>query len=207
MPRVSQQQTDRNRIAIEDVSSRLFREKGLNGVSVSDLMAAAGLTHGGFYGHFASKDGLAAVACSKAFAQSSERWAQRFAALPDAAAMRRSYVENYLAPATRDRPGNSCAAAALAGDVAREAADKPVRGAYLAGIKSMAARLAGLAPGAEPDTPPDAAAQQQALVEMATMVGALILSRATRGDPISDDILHSARAFLLRDTPAAEHAQ
>lgn len=200
MPRVTQQQTDKNRIAIEDASSRLFREKGLNGVSVADLMAAASLTHGGFYGHFASKDGLAAVACGKAFEQSSSRWTQRFAALPDAAARRRSYVENYLSPSNRDRPGNGCAAAALAVDVAREPLDRPVRAAYLDGLKSMVQRVTSIAPGNR-----DAdEVRPQALVEMATLVGALVLARATRGEPLSDEILQSVRTHLLADLAAHE---
>lgn len=66
MARVSKQQMEHNREAIIQVSSTLFREHGLNGVSLNDLMAAAGLTHGGFYGHFASKDELAAIAGRKA---------------------------------------------------------------------------------------------------------------------------------------------
>ena len=196
MPRVSQQQTDLNRIAIENASAALFRERGLNGVSVADLMAAAGLTHGGFYGHFSSKDGLAAVACARAFEGSGARWDRRFETLPDPEARRMAYVDGYLAPTSRDRPGSGCAAAALAGDVAREAPDKPVRVAYLDGVKAMQSRLAALqAPGTEADV-----AQRQALVDMATLVGALLLSRATRGDPISDEILASARAALLGST-------
>lgn len=196
MPRVSQQQTDQNRIAIENASATLFREHGLNGVSVADLMSAAGLTHGGFYGHFSSKDGLAAVACARAFEGSAARWEQRFANLPGIEARRMAYVEGYLASSSRDRPGSGCAAAALAGDVAREAADKPVRATYLHGVKAMQTRLAALqVPGTDADV-----AQRQALVDMATLVGALLLSRATRGDPISDDILTSARDALLRST-------
>lgn len=196
MPRVSQQQTDQNRIAIENASATLFREHGLNGVSVADLMSAAGLTHGGFYGHFSSKDGLAAVACTRAFEGAAARWDRRFESLPDATARRAAYVDGYLAATSRDRPGSGCAVAALAGDVAREAADKPVRSAYLHGVKAMQARLAALqAPGVAAD-----AAQRQALVDMATLVGALLLSRATRGDAISDAILASAHEALLRST-------
>lgn len=196
MARVSQQQTDQNRIAIENASATLFRERGLNGVSVADLMSAAGLTHGGFYGHFSSKDGLAAVACARAFEGAALRWDQRFSALPDVQTRRAAYVQGYLATSSRDRPGSGCAAAALAGDVAREAAEKPVRAAYLQGVKAMQARLAALqAPGTDSDV-----AQRQALVDMATLVGALVLSRATRGDAISDEILASARDALLRST-------
>lgn len=196
MPRVSQHQTDQNRIAIEKASARLFREKGLHGVSVAEVMAAAGLTHGGFYGHFSSKEGLAAVACTKAFEHSGARWDQRFAELPERTARRRAYVEGYLATATRDRPGSSCAAAALAGDVARAESGAPVRQAYLDGLKAMAARLASVQPDA--GTPQ---AEQRGLADMATMVGALLLSRATKGDPMSDALLASARARLLAQEP------
>lgn len=194
MPRVSQQQTDQNRIAIEKASARLFREKGLNGVSVAEVMGAAGLTHGGFYGHFSSKEGLAAVACEKAFQSAGVRWNQRFAELPDAAARRRAYVEGYLSPATRDRPGSACPAAALAGDVARLAPDAPVRPVFTVGVKSMLARLASVqthASTARPDS-------RQAMADLALMVGALVLARATKGDALSDDFLASAKAVLLR---------
>ncbi len=192
MPRVSLQQTDQNRIAIEKASARLFREKGLQGVSVAEVMAAAGLTHGGFYGHFSSKDGLAAVACAKAFEGSGAYWDRRFAELPDRDSRRHAYVEAYLSPGTRDRPGQTCAGAALAGDVARAASDAPVRPAYLAGLKAMVARLAALQPDA--GTPQ---AERRAAAELAQMVGALLLSRATKGDPLSDQLLDCAREALL----------
>ncbi len=193
MPRVSQQQTDQNRIAIEKASSRLFREKGLHGVSVAEVMAAAGLTHGGFYGHFSSKDGLAAVACSKGFEHAGARWDHRFAELPTRAERRQAYVQGYLSTAMRDRPGSGCTAAALVADVARSDAAAPVRAPYLAGVKAMAARLASLQPDA--GTP---AADRRALVDLATLVGALLLSRATRGDPFSEALLASARDSLLQ---------
>lgn len=192
MARVSLQQTDQNRIAIEKASARLFREKGLQAVSVAEVMAAAGLTHGGFYGHFSSKDGLAAVACAMAFEGSSAYWDRRFAELPDAESRRRAYVEAYLSAGTRDRPGQTCAGAALAGDVARTASDAPVRPAYLAGLKAMVARLAALQPDA--GTP---LAERRATAELAQLVGALLLSRATKGDPLSDQLLDCAREALL----------
>lgn len=194
MPRVSQQQTDQHRIAIEKASSRLFREKGLHGVSVAEVMAAAGLTHGGFYGHFSSKEGLAAVACAKAFESSGTRWDQRFAELPERHQRRQAYVEGYLATATRDRPGSSCTAAALAGDVARTPSGSPVRAAYLDGVKAMAARLGSLQ--ADAGSPQ---AGRRALADVATLVGALLLSRATKGDPISEELLASACERLLQD--------
>src|SRR5277367_5494913 len=98
MPRVSKDQSNRNRAAIREISARLFRERGINGVSVADLMGAAGLTHGGFYGHFESKDALAGVAVAHAFEQSAERWHKRVASKPDDAARRALLVDKFLTP-------------------------------------------------------------------------------------------------------------
>ena len=193
MPRVSREQTDRNRVAIEDVSARLFREQGFNGVSVADLMAAAGLTHGGFYGHFASKDALAAAACGKAFAQSAQRWESRIATHADPRAAFRAIAAGYLAAASRDDAGSGCPAVALATDVAREAPDKPVRAVYLAGVEGMLDTLAALSTQNEP-----AARRDEALLQLAAMAGALMLARATQGEPVSDQMLAAVSAFLNR---------
>ena len=82
MPRVSRAQAEAHREAITDASARLFKEHGLKAVSVADLMGAAGLTHGGFYGHFESKDALAGAATAHAYGQAVERWRRRVAAVP-----------------------------------------------------------------------------------------------------------------------------
>jgi TetR/AcrR family transcriptional repressor of nem operon len=192
MPRVSREQSDSNRIAIEEASARLFREQGLKGVSVSDLMAAVGLTHGGFYGHFESKDALAAVACTRAFAQSSERWKNRIAGKADRAAALSALVEGYLSPQSRNGVGTGCPIAALASDVAREPSGKPVREAYLAGVKNQLEVLLSIqgSGNAEVD-------RSQALAQLSTLVGALVLARATRGDSISDEFLAAARQQLI----------
>ncbi len=192
MPRVSRAQTDSNRAAIEEASSRLFRAQGIQGVSVADLMAAVGLTHGGFYGHFASKDALAAVACSAAFKQSAERWDERVAGQPDRQAALAALVTAYLTPQSRDAVGTGCPLAALASDVAREPADKPVHGAYLAGVHSLLQVLLPLQNTGDAD-----ADRRQSLVQLSTLVGALLLARATQGDALSDDVLAAAREHLL----------
>ncbi|CAI2079401.1 TetR/AcrR family transcriptional regulator [Serratia ficaria] len=187
MARVSKQQMERNREAIEQVSSQLFRERGLNGVSVNDLMAAVGLTHGGFYGHFASKDQLAAVASRRAAEESSRRWEN----LPGERSLQ-ALVDGYLDVKHRDCPAEGCMVAALAGDVAREGEDKPVRQAYLSGVQAMLARLQSLSPGQE---------RQQALAQMAMLVGALTLARATRGDALSEQFLDATRQALTSPDP------
>jgi TetR/AcrR family transcriptional repressor of nem operon len=199
MPRVSRQQTQANRATIEAASSRLFREQGFKAVSVNDLMAAAGLTHGGFYGHFASKDALMAIACDQAFAESAARWTARAdgaaaAAAGDAAAAQAAFddlVAGYLSPASRANAGSGCPATALAADVAREAAGAPVRAAYTAGIKQLLAQLARISEGADAR-----ARDERAMLSLATLVGALTLARATDGDPVADAIVATAVAAL-----------
>lgn len=196
MARASREQTDKNREAIEQASSRLFRERGLNGVSVAELMAGAGLTHGGFYGHFASKDALAAQACKRAFEESTARWERRLArAGGDRKAMLANLVEPYLTAAHCANPGIGCAAAALAVDVAREPTGKPVRQAYAEGLRTM---IDGMAQTVASDDPRER--HDQALVRMALLVGALALARATEGDPLSDQMLSAVRAHLLGST-------
>lgn len=196
MARASREQTDKNREAIEQASSRLFRERGLSGVSVAELMAGAGLTHGGFYGHFASKDALAAQACKRAFEESTARWERRLArADGDRKAMLANLVEPYLSAGHCANPGIGCAAAALAVDVAREPAGKPVRQAYADGLRTLVDDMAQTVASDDPRERHD-----QALVRMALLVGALTLARATEGDPLSDEMLDAARAHLLRST-------
>ena len=77
MPRVSKAQAEANHQAIEDAASRLFRARGLHGVTVAEVMAEVGLTHGGFYAHYPSKDALAASACESAFALAAAKWQRR----------------------------------------------------------------------------------------------------------------------------------
>lgn len=191
MPRVSKEQTEHNRHAIEEASARLFKEKGFAGVSVADLMGAAGLTHGGFYGHFTSKDELAAVACANAFKHAAERWAKRIADASDEPDALRSIVDHYLSQKTVRDAGNGCPGPGLAIDVAREPDDKPVHAAFQAGTAELVEILATLAPG-------DADQRRTtALAQWCTMVGAAVLARATRGDPMSDELLAAARDHLL----------
>jgi TetR/AcrR family transcriptional repressor of nem operon len=191
MPRVSKQQSLSNRATITQTAARLFREHGIQGISVADLMAAAGLTHGGFYGHFASKDALAAEACSLAFENSAQRWRQRLAgiAAPDAA--KALLVQGYLSSKSRDDPGISCPASSLAGDVAREGSGAAVRAEFASGIEALVEILGSLQHTGNP-----AGDRHEALADLATMVGAQLLARATGGRKVSDEFLRAARTRL-----------
>jgi TetR/AcrR family transcriptional repressor of nem operon len=203
MPRVSREQAEKNHELIEEVSARLFKERGFSGVSVADLMATAGLTHGGFYGHFASKDELAAAACARSFGQTTLRWqqkAQEPCAEGEKGARLAKFFDDYLSSANVNK--SSCPAVSFSSDVAREPDDKPVRRTYAVGLEGMAGALEQMSPAREPGLK-----RQQALAQLSTLIGAMTLARATRGDPLSDEILLAARALLtgrlaLDDEPA-----
>ncbi|MFJ9180043.1 TetR/AcrR family transcriptional regulator [Streptomyces sp. NPDC102360] len=182
MGRVSQAQAEENRRRVVDTASRLFREQGTH-VSVADLMKAAGLTHGGFYKQFASKEALVDEATSHAFDELTrhhEEGLERYGG--QRAAAQRALIDTYLSPEHRDSPGEGCPVAALATDMAREGGDHEARRVYTEGVGDFAEWL----------TTDD----QDGLTRLCTMLGALVLSRATSGSPLSDEILATARAAL-----------
>jgi TetR/AcrR family transcriptional regulator, transcriptional repressor for nem operon len=191
MPRVSKKVSDKHRDEIEQASARLFREHGLKGVSVADLMSSAGLTHGSFYCHFDSKDDLATIACSRSFEHSARQWAQMLSDGnngPDAMA---SLINRYLRDANRTGPVADCAAATLAGDVAREPPDKPVRAAYSQGVEKLAAVLESQLASHS------ASPRRDSFALLSTLVGALMLSRATSGVAISKEIQSYVKDYLI----------
>jgi TetR/AcrR family transcriptional repressor of nem operon len=191
MPRVSREQADYHRTAITEASARLFRQHGVDNVSVTELMAAAGLTHDGFYGHFASKDELAGAACRWAFGRSVERWKKRVADKDDPGAARTALTDSYLSAQSRSGPDGSCPATSLASDAARKSADAPIRVAYALGLEDLLKILASVQETGAPRSDREAA-----LADFATMVGGLLLAKATQGEPISDEILAAARRRL-----------
>jgi TetR/AcrR family transcriptional regulator, transcriptional repressor for nem operon len=194
MPRVSKAQAEANHHAIQAAASRLFRERGLHGVTVADVMAEAGLTHGGFYAHYPSKDALAATACEAAFAAAAVKWQRRIDAAATPSEARRVIAERYLGPANCDPSVASCPTATLAVDVARADAEHPIQAAYVEGVRKQIDTLAGLGVSGNP-----ARDRADACTRLATMVGALLLARACHGDPLADEIVAAARARLVAD--------
>jgi TetR/AcrR family transcriptional regulator, transcriptional repressor for nem operon len=162
-------------------------------------MATAGLTHGGFYRHFESKDALVAQACAAAFTQRLAAMDDALEATDNADAARRAWLGDYLSPTHRDTPDNGCATAALAGDVARAPDGAALRDAYVEGLRSMIEKMGGL--GNRPED--TEAREQEVLVELATAVGALVLSRATAGDDLSERLLAATRRHLIDDEQQA----
>jgi TetR/AcrR family transcriptional repressor of nem operon len=176
--KVSREQVAEHRERILDSAAKLFREHGLDGIGVADLMKSAGLTHGGFYGHFASKEELMALACARALEHSVEKWRARSLS---------ELVRSYLSTRHRDNPGAGCALATLAGDVSRQGA--LVRRAVTGGLRSLVEVLAQKVPGKTA-----AAKRRKALAMYSTMVGALLLARAVDDPKLSEEILQAARA-------------
>jgi TetR/AcrR family transcriptional repressor of nem operon len=195
MPRVSRKQAELNRETIVEAATRLFRERGLHGISVVDVMGAAGLTHGGFYGHFESKEALAREASERAFKEVGSRWRERITG-DDKAAARRALIEPYLSTHSRDNPGESCPVVAFAGDMCHESAESGLREPFMAGLNRLLDSFGKLMDSDDP-----AENRQQALVQYSLMVGALTLARATRGEALSDEILEAAQRFLTAEKP------
>jgi TetR/AcrR family transcriptional repressor of nem operon len=188
--RSSRDETEKHRQEIIDASSHLFREKGAEAVSVPELMRAVGMTHGGFYKHFSSKDELVSTAYDKAFDQIVEHLGKEIQGHhDDHAAAWRAIVTSYLSTVHRDNPAKGCAAAALAGDAARLVPDSPAQEAFERGIRRMLDQTASLQDG------PDAYAK--GMVALSTLIGALLLARGTTGE-LSDAFLASAREQLLK---------
>lgn len=185
--KVSREQAALNRGRIVDTAARLFREKGYDGIGVADLMKGAGLTHGGFYGHFGSKQDLLAEACAHALGGSLEHWHKLAASSPSAAwaAIRSAY----LSPEHRDHPELGCAITALGGDVAR--AGPAARHALTEGANAQLALLEALMAGADP-----AERRRQALAAYAGMIGAVLLARAVDDTALSGEILAAVAAQL-----------
>jgi TetR/AcrR family transcriptional regulator, transcriptional repressor for nem operon len=185
--RSSREETKKRHQDIIDAAARLLREKGVDGVSVPELMGAVGMTHGGFYRHFASKEELVPLAYGEAFDEILERLAKAADEHEgDQVAAWNAIVSSYLSPAHRDSTGGGCAAAALAGDAARLPLDSAAQDAFETGIKRMLDQVGPL--HGEPDG---------TLVALSTLVGALLLSRSTGGE-LSDAFLSTAREHLLK---------
>ncbi|MGW1619166.1 TetR/AcrR family transcriptional regulator [Streptomyces sp. NPDC002172] len=191
MGRVSQAQAQENRQRVVATASRMFREKGTS-VSVADLMKAAGLTHGGFYKQFASKEDLVDEAIAHAFAEQAAHSAMAFEEdtedTGEHEAARRTLIEDYLSVWHRDHPAEGCPVSGFAADLGREPEQAArAQQVYIGGVRNRAARLA--------------TGDDDGMAQLCTMVGALVLARATRGNPISEELLQAARTALTENTP------
>ena len=189
--KVSKQQVAVHRRALLDAASHLCKERGLAAVAVADISRAAGLTHGGFYRHFASREDMLRAACAHAF-----EWS--LSALDgdaEPAGVVVDLIDRYLSVGHRDRIADGCPVAALAVDAAR--GDAVLSAVFADGIERYIANVAALLPerhgrGRHKEQ------RMQAMATLATLVGGMILARATAGAraALSEEILGSLRKAL-----------
>lgn len=200
--KVSKAQAAENREGIVDAAARLYRQKGLEGVGVAEITRDAGLTHGGLYRHFESKDALAREACLRAFDWTItplDGLGAPEAGDADTASTARLHalVQGYLSVDHRDHPGEGCPAAALAADAAR--AGPEMSEVFAQGVERNIERFMEVLPGEDV-----AARRTRTIVTLSSMVGALVLARATAaGNPqLSEEILATLRGHLTAPSNA-----
>lgn len=176
--KVSKEVAAQHRAALLAAAGRLFREKGFAGAGVAEITREAGLTHGAFYTHFASKEAL----CAEVLATTLARAAEAFDRVGDAGL----YIDRYLSRRhVQDRAGG-CPVAALGGELARE--DRAMKRIFAAGLEDFLGRFAPKRGGR--------AARQRAIATYAAMVGGLILARAVDDEKASEEILGAVKAEL-----------
>lgn len=196
--RVSRAQAEENRRTVIDVASRLFRENGFDGIGLNDLMKGAGLTQGGFYKQFESKDDLIVQASSKALEKGVANWTgvvSKAAGKP-----LRALLRFYLSDTHRHEKADGCALAALAPEAARRG--KALRQVFEAGVESHLDILDGMMTPASGQE-----ARDQSIVALSTMVGALMLSRAVDDAQLSNRFLKAAADHLFPEPSTGDASQ
>ena len=191
--RQSAEEKARTHERIVEIASARIRREGVEGPGVAEIMRAAGLTHGGFYKHFGSRDDLIAEAADHAYAYA-RRTLDRYANdEPDPFA---AWVDWYLSEEHRDDPGaGRCPVAALVGDAGR--ADDGVRAGYSEVVERYIVTLQAMLGGGED-------ARRQATIAVSTLVGSLALARTVDDDELSNEILRAAREALTHEPAPTE---
>ncbi len=177
----------RTHARIVEAAARAFRERGVEGVAIADLMQEVGLTHGGFYAHFPSKDALIAEATDRGLADSRREFLSE-AVEANPTAPLREIIRRYVSRHHRDSPAEGCVMPALVGEIAREPDE--VRHAFTGAVTDLIAGIAEHCPGDTPEARRDAA-----LALTAGMAGAVALARAVDDPTLSDRILLATRHF------------
>lgn len=186
--RVSRVQAEENRERVINVASRLFREHGFDGIGLKDLMKGAGLTQGGFYKQFASKDDLAALASRRALESATRRWSD---AAADTSDPLESIIRFYLSKDHSGEKAEGCPLVALGSDAARQIAE--VRRPFEDGIRAHFEVLEELI--GEGD---DRARSGKAMAILSIMVGAVTLSRIIEDELLSTSVLDAAASEVRR---------
>ena len=198
--RYSQSHKQETRKTVVRAAAAAVRAKGPDGVSVAEIMAEAGLTHGGFYAHFPNKAALVAAALAEAFGQSRRRFARMTEGMTPAEALT-TFIDSYVSVEHRDNPQRGCPIATLTNDLPRQG--PAVRGAFDAGVANLIARIEAWLPLGEGQCEgegegEDASAARRGLASsmMAEMAGVVALARAVSDAAMAHALLEASRARL-----------
>ena len=183
--RYSETHKEETRKKVVKAAAAAVRAKGPDGVGVAEIMAEAGLTHGGFYAHFPNKEALVAAAIEEAFGQSRRRFARMTEGMTQAEALD-AFIDAYVSADHRNYPQRGCPISTLANDLPRQG--PLVRGAFDTGVANLIARIENWLPDGEPS-----ARHSLASSMMAEMAGAVALARAVSDDRLADKLLAASR--------------
>src|SRR3978361_2410137 len=197
--RYSKQHKQETHARIVRKASVRLREKGAHGVGVADLMKEAGLTHGGFYAHFDSREALVIEAFADTMDRSTERWRKLTEQTPPDKRLA-TIVNSYLTTVHRDDPGHGCAVPTLGAEIARES--PKTRKAFAGKLEQMIDMMADQILDV-----PRKTARKQAMAALATMMGTLVMSRIAGSGEFSDEILASGREAVLERASGQPGAQ
>ncbi len=186
--RVSKEKAAENRQRIVDAASRLFRERGIAATGVDSISSAAGMTHGAVYSQFGSKEAIAIDAIRKALRSSIKVWLRVLAKKGKKKSLP-AIVESYLSPAHRDAPGRGCVIAALGADISRQ--PRGVRDAFTEEFVEVLGFLTELIASDD-----NSISRDDALATLASMTGALALSRAVTDETLSNRILAATTKWI-----------
>ncbi|MGH8477009.1 MAG: TetR/AcrR family transcriptional regulator [Methylococcales bacterium] len=186
----SKQQTARTRREIIEAASALFRERGLDGVSVAELMDKVGLTHGGFYKHFDSKEALLAEAASAAFEESMHAWRNAIETNQEQNPVR-TLIDLYLSESHRKDLEHGCPVVSLGSEMTRSGGT--VRTRFAKGIRAMSEAFESQLGDRSP-----AERKEVAITIVACLVGAMVIARCCDNEKTAQSYLDAARARLVR---------
>ncbi len=189
MPRKSPatSKSEKTRQRILSVAAAAYRECGVEGIGVREIMERAGLTQGGFYSHFTGKQALFREACGHAIGQTAARFV---VTVDDSVQQPQSFIDLYLSAWHRDNPQEGCFVAALGSEMAR--ADFDQRLAFGRGASETVIRLTPYMEGADASE-----RSRRAALMVSAMAGVLTVARTLAGTPMSDGLLADARRFFL----------
>jgi len=189
--RHSREEAQRTRDRIVERAAVLFRERGIDGIGLADLMREAGLTHGGFYRHFPSKDSLVAEACAHALSESARRMRRRAERHPEDSLA--ALIEGFLSESHVADAGHGCAVAALGSDIFR--CGRETREAFTEGVAELVRVIA--------EAMPDGVAterRERAMATFAAMLGAVVIARGVSDPALRRDMLEATRRQLASRT-------